>query len=923
MSHDYDKERLEAMGLGPSSPVMASTQFDSEGGSLSASAGAARSLRRAFKRRVRLVLLSVGALVLVLYMMSPGETEQAPALSKGKGPSRAKGRPRPVGGAPAPDRLKRPGGDRPAPPPPPDLEVDMVHDDDHPDYFMLDENGDRFLPNVKQVYAPLHPNEGDYRASERLFSEVDEDILYPGNSTLFPKERMREIVSDAPVEEKKQGITLAPDAFSVTWKGPADWNKPGPGVKNIQWPGFENGTQWETRAEKEVREGRRAAVKRGFIYAWQKYKDHAWGHDEIKPVSLQVSDPFNGWGASIVDTLDTLLILGLQEEYNQARPFVNQLNFHWVKGRDWSQGYIAPESEKDANGDRWSISRDRTVGMQVFETGIRYLGGLIGAYDLSGDKVMLDRAVDLANVLKVAFNTASGLPQGSRFDPGHEGALQLFAVAIAEVGSMSLELIRLGHATKDRQWFDLAQRVTDFLEQHVTPRSKYSPLIPMRFSPDSTASIDGTFSFGAMTDSYYEYLIKAYKLLGGGRLGEQYKRLYTKSIDAARKLLFTDITVIPDRDLFTIGKWENNQLNHEVEHLTCFAGGMLGMGSVLLDREEDLIAGMKFTNTCFWISQHLSMGIQPEVVHFFKPDDPDLYVNVTNTGLRYHPPQRVTIGDDNADRTKMFKDEGGTWRWRDDRSAIVEDSGRGVGLPISYFMHLNGSPPGMKKTTPYYINRPETIESVFYMFRLTGDRKWQEKGWKMFAAWMEAATVEGGISSIKDVTTGSDNIQWGDNMESFMFAETFKYHYLLQSEPDLISLDDYVLNTEAHTLIANQAFAPGASGLWTPVEQDLGTRAEGTDVQKWMRLKVLERYRRAAGQPKRAAGGGGAEGARRAGAGMGGGGGNPLNKPKPPGAAFAKIKEGKEGREVKQGKEGKEGREGKEDKADAAERVPA
>lgn len=422
------------------------------------------------------------------------------------------------------------------------------------------------------------------------------------------------------------------------------------------------------------------------------------------------------WGASIIDSLDTLLIMGLEDEYNLARPFVNQLNFHWIKGRDWSQGYVAPESERDKNGKLWTISRDKTTGMQVFETGIRYLGGLLGAYDLSGDQLMLDRAIDLANILKTAFNTKSGLPQGSRMDPGIEtNIFQLYAVSIAEVGSMTLELMRLSQITGDRQWFDLAQRAIDYIDEHVAPRSKYPPLIPMRFSPDSDTPIAGTYSFGAMEDSYYEYLIKTYKLLGGGPLAEQYARLYKQSIDAAKKLLYTDITIMPDLDLFTIGKFENGHLNHEVEHLSCFAGAMLGMGARLLDRESDFYAGQKFTNTCFWLSQHMAMGIQPEVVHFLKPDDPELYINITSQGRRYHPPVKETIGDDNADRTKMYKDTGGTWRWLDDKSAVAEDSGRGVGLPISYYKHLNGSPPGIKKISPHYINRPETVESVFYM----------------------------------------------------------------------------------------------------------------------------------------------------------------------------------------------------------------
>ena len=43
----------------------------------------------------------------------------------------------------------------------------------------------------------------------------------------------------------------------------------------------------------------------------------------------------------------------------------------------------------------------------------------------------------------------------------------------------------------------------------------------------------------------------------------------------------------------------------------------------------------------------------------------------------------------------------------------------------------------MQHSNAHYIGRPETIESVFYMFRLTGDRYWQDQGWKMFTSWME------------------------------------------------------------------------------------------------------------------------------------------------------------------------------------------
>lgn len=92
--------------------------------------------------------------------------------------------------------------------------------------------------------------------------------------------------------------------------------------------------------------------------------------------------------------------------------------------------------------------------------------------------------------------------------------------------------------------------------------------------------------------------------------------------------------------------------------------------------------------------------------------------------------------------------------------------------------------------------RPEAIESVWYMYRITGDSTWQDKGWKMFEAIINATSTEHGHSAINDVTL-DDPIKV-DEMESFWLAETLKYFYLLYSTPDTISLDEWVLNTEAH-----------------------------------------------------------------------------------------------------------------------------
>jgi len=95
-----------------------------------------------------------------------------------------------------------------------------------------------------------------------------------------------------------------------------------------------------------------------------------------------------------------------------------------------------------------------------------------------------------------------------------------------------------------------------------------------------------------------------------------------------------------------------------------------------------------------------------------------------------------------------------------------------------------------------YILRPEAIESVFYLYRITGSSHWREVGWDMFQAIAAHTTTEYGNSAIDDVTKTAPELM--DEMESFWLAETLKYFYLLFEEESAVSLDDWVLNTEAH-----------------------------------------------------------------------------------------------------------------------------
>uniref|UniRef100_A0A9J7X461 alpha-1,2-Mannosidase n=1 Tax=Cyprinus carpio carpio TaxID=630221 RepID=A0A9J7X461_CYPCA len=98
----------------------------------------------------------------------------------------------------------------------------------------------------------------------------------------------------------------------------------------------------------------------------------------------------------------------------------------------------------------------------------------------------------------------------------------------------------------------------------------------------------------------------------------------------------------------------------------------------------------------------------------------------------------------------------------------------------------------------YYILRPEVIESYMYMWRLTHDPKYREWGWEAVEALEKHCRVDAGFSGIRDVyasTVSHDNMQ-----QSFFLSETLKYLYLLFSDDDLLPLEDWVFNTEAHPL---------------------------------------------------------------------------------------------------------------------------
>ena len=142
----------------------------------------------------------------------------------------------------------------------------------------------------------------------------------------------------------------------------------------------------ESSVDKQERLQQLSAVKAEFVHAWQGYKKNAMGADELKPLSGQRHNPFMGWGATLVDALDSLWIMDLKDDFSEAVDEIKKIDFTTSSYRN---------------------------DIPVFETVIRYLGGLLGAYDISGQRysVLLEKAEELAEILMDIFDTPNRMPE--------------------------------------------------------------------------------------------------------------------------------------------------------------------------------------------------------------------------------------------------------------------------------------------------------------------------------------------------------------------------------------------------------------------------------------------------------------------------------------------------------------------------------
>ncbi|KAJ5770821.1 uncharacterized protein N7511_002872 [Penicillium nucicola] len=417
----------------------------------------------------------------------------------------------------------------------------------------------------------------------------------------------------------------------------------------------------------------------------------------------------------------------------------------------------------------FSIPKLATV--HVFETTIRHLGGLISAYDLTKGRypILLKKAQQLGETLYRAFDTPNRMPQmrwqwiRSMFESSTYPSANTL---LAEIGSLSLEFTRLSQITNDPKYFDAIQRITDNLQKSQN-QTRLPGMWPLSFDAHTLQFSDNYFTVGGMADSTYEYLVKEYLLLGAQ--SDQYRDMYISAITGIKKhLLFHGMNKDKDDVLFAGNirfdpESGRETFEYQTEHLKCFLGGMIALGSRALSRPDDLPIAQKLVNGCIWTYNLMPTGIMPETLFI--------------SGCR-------TSDDCEWDEGKWFRDIVG-WPDEEQMPTTIREATRLI------IQQHDLQPPILEVATPAYRLRPEAIESMFIMYRITGERSLQDAAWRMFQNIEQHTKVKHGYAALND--TRDIRTARLDVMESFWLAETLKYFYLIFSDPKFISLDEYVL----------------------------------------------------------------------------------------------------------------------------------
>lgn len=458
-------------------------------------------------------------------------------------------------------------------------------------------------------------------------------------------------------------------------------------------------------------------------FALDKYLEHGFPHDEVRPLTCRpktrnyadpedqvTNDVLGNFTATLVDSLTTLAVIGDKARFAQSVQLIKET--------------------------LWPGKFNLDSVVQVFETSIRILGGLISSHLYASDhrkKVylghgydgfLLELAIDLADRLIPAYFTDSGLPL-SRIHLASSTVPHLLEddllnsplVAennVAAIASPMFEFTMLSYLTGDAKYETLSRYAFD---KTWDLRSELD-LLPMSVNPLDNSSLVDLSGVGASLDSFYEYALKGAILFDD----ESLMQVWRRSSHALKTYSFSDWFYA------NIGTHSGTLAVSWIDSLSAFFPGLLTLAGEVEHAEQLHILFLKLWDTYGGLPERWNINALP-----------------TN-----HLLNELTLEEK------------------------INDA-----LPLRW-----------------YPLRPEFIESTYYLYRATKDPFYLNIGYHILQDFKDRFKGPCGFAGIQDIIFNLKQ----DRMETFVIGETLKYLFLLFDEHNELhhSRDNVVFSTEAH-----------------------------------------------------------------------------------------------------------------------------
>jgi mannosyl-oligosaccharide alpha-1,2-mannosidase len=332
--------------------------------------------------------------------------------------------------------------------------------------------------------------------------------------------------------------------------------------------------------------------------------------------------------------------------------------------------------------------------------------------------------------MSIAFNTSSGVPYNDlnweMNGPDKPIDLDHSTNNLATMGTLILEWTRLSALTGNDRYRKLAHTAEMHLLNPISwgpangPKDVVEPfpgLVGFDIFIKNGTFKNGFGSWSGGADSFYEYLLKMW-MYNANPNNLIYRDRWIKAVESSMRNMASH--PIPGLNNITfMQSWQaDKRKGNFSQHLTCFDGGNILLGGQVLGRRDFLRFGRHLVEGCHHTYASTTTKIGPEAFSWWSAED------------------------------------------------------------------TSKKPPYFKVESSAYVLRPEVIESYYHAYRITGNPKYQDYAWEAFQAIEKYCRAEFGYSAINNVNVVGDDAaikrNWRNEQESFWFAETLKYSYLIQ-----------------------------------------------------------------------------------------------------------------------------------------------